>query len=148
MGEGRMRRTGLGLGLAAAVLGFALEAARAEDVDQPTQEAMKSIITQQIEAFGRDDAPGAEAFAAPGIKQLFPEPKDFVAMVHRSYAPLIHPRSTHFDAAASTPAGPAQKVTVVDSEGGAWTAVYTFEQVDGQWRITGCALIKEQSTTI
>ncbi len=124
------------------------QTALADEIDKATQDALQSIITQQIEAFGRDDAATAQSFAAPGIKQKFPDAKDFNDMVHRSYAPLIHPKSTHFDATGQTALGPIQKVTIVDSEGQAWTAVYSFEQIDGQWRINGCALVKEQSTTI
>lgn len=122
--------------------------ASAEDVDKATQDSLQQIISQQLEAFAHDDAEKAESFAAPGIKSKFPDPKDFVAMVHQSYAPLFQPRSTHFDKTGTTAAGPLQSVTIVDRDGGAWTAVYTFEQVDGQWRISGCALVKEDSTTI
>ena len=142
-------RNRIALVLAAAGLSMGgAGAATADEVDKATQEALKGIITQQIEAFGHEDPDTAESFAAPGIKARFPDPKDFLAMVHKSYAPLIHPRSTHFDETGTTGGGPMQKVTIVDSEGGAWTAVYTFEQVDGQWRISGCILVKEQSTTI
>lgn len=131
---------------------FAAAAARpalaADDLDKATQDSLQQIITQQLDAFAHDDAEKAESFAAPGIKSKFPDPKDFVAMVHQSYAPLFQPRSTHFEKADTTAMGPLQSVTIVDRDGGAWTAVYTFEQVDGQWRINGCALVKEDSTTI
>ena len=122
--------------------------ARAAEVDKATQDKLQSIITQQIDAFGRDDAAVAQSFAAPGIKDKFPDAKDFNAMVHRSYAPLIHPKSTRFDATGQAGAGAAQTVTIVDADGQAWTALYSFEQIDGQWRINGCVLVKEQSTTI
>lgn len=140
----------LGWALAAGLLfGFATpwHPARAADVDQATQAAMQSIITQQIDALGRDDAATAQSFAAPGIRTKFPDPQGFSDMVHNAYAPLIRPRSTHFDAAGVTAVGPLQNVTIVDSKGQVWTAVYTFEQVEGQWRINGCMLLREQSTT-
>ena len=143
--ETHWRRTTLAL----LALGMACtRAAAADEPDAATQSAMQAVISQQLDALGHDDAEKAESFAAPGIKTKFPDPKDFVAMVHNSYAPLIQPRSTHFDKAGSNALGPMQAVTIVDKEGGAWTAIYTFEQVDGQWRINGCALVKEQSTTI
>ena len=131
----------LGLALIAAAL---VRPALADDLDKATQQS----IAQQLDACAHDDAEKAESFAAPGIKAKFPDPKDFVAMVRQSYGPLFQPRSTHFEKAGSTAMGPAQTVTIVDRDGGAWTAVYTFEQVDGQWRINGCALAKEDSTTI
>ena len=121
----------------AAAIGFGSGAARAEAPSPVTP--IQSVIAAQIEAFGRDDAAGAHQFASPGIKMRFPDPNAFLAMVKQSYAPLIHPRSTHFD--GSDP-GPVQKLTIVDSAGVVWTALYTLEQVDGQWRITGCSLLK------
>lgn len=120
----------------------------ADGVDAATQEALQSIITQQIDAFGRDDAQVAQSFAAPVIKEKFPDANAFNAMVHQSYAPLIHPKSTRFEAAGTTPLGPIEKVTIVDDKGQVWTAVYTFEQVDGQWRINGCMLVQDQSTSV
>lgn len=122
--------------------------ASADDLDKSTQDSLQNIIAQQLDAFAHEDAEKAESFAAPGIRAKFPDPKDFVAMVHQSYAPLFQPRSTHFTTSSSSAVGPAQSVTIVDRAGSAWTAVYTFEQVDGQWRINGCALVKEDSTTI
>lgn len=134
--------------LGVSLLVLAATAGRAEEVDKAAKDSFKSIITQQIDAFTHDDATTAESFAAPGIQARFPDPKDFVEMVKRAYSPLVGPRSTHFDETDTNSFGPMQKVTVVDHDGGVWTAVYTFEQVDGQWRITGCSLVKEQSTTI
>lgn len=130
----------------AACLAASAPAARADSVDKATQDALQSVITQQLDAFGRDDAATAQSFAAPGIKQKFPDADAFNAMVHQSYAPLIHPRSTHFEQAGTTALGPIEKVTIVDDKGQVWTAIYSFEQVDGQWRINGCALVREQST--
>ncbi len=122
--------------------------AAADDLDKATEDSVQQIITQQLDAFARDDAERAESFAAPGIRAMFPDPKDFLAMVHTSYGALVQPRSTHFDKASIIAHGPLQSMTIVDREGGAWTAVYTFEQVDGQWRISGCALVKQEGTTI
>lgn len=110
---------------------------RAEDASPAIQ--AQSVITSQIEAFGRDDALTAHSFASPGIKRIFPDPNAFLAMVKQSYAPLVHPRSTHFDTPDTET---VQKMTIVDSNGVVWTALYTLEQVDGQWRISGCSLLK------
>ncbi len=125
---------------------LSLHAARADGFDKATQDALQTVITQQLDAFGRDDAVTAQSFAAPSIKQRFPDASAFNAMVHQSYAPLIRPKSTHFEQAGSTALGPIEKVTIVDDKGQVWTAIYSFEQVDGQWRINGCTLVREQST--
>lgn len=133
---------------AVAILLASLASARADEIDKATQDQLQKVITDQLDAFAHEDADRAESFAAPGIKQHFPDAKDFVAMVHQAYAPLFQPRSTHFDKTGSTALGPIQAVTIVDRDGQAWTALYTFEEVEGQWRINGCVLVKEQSTTI
>lgn len=119
--------------------------ARAAD-DQPDA-AFQAVITAQIEAIGRGDAAAAQSFASPGIKQKYPGAAEFLEMVRQHYAPLVRPKSTHFDSAGDTGIGPMEKITIVDSTGVVWTAVYTFEQVDGQWRITGCSLLKAPDTS-
>ena len=115
--------------------------ARAADAD------VQATITAQIDAFNQDDAVKAESFASQGIRDMFPDPNAFLGMVKKSYAPLIHPRSTHFDTASDSDAGTVQHVTVVDKDGAVWTAVYTLTKVDGRWAISGCVLVKSPDTT-
>lgn len=117
--------------------------AAAADADPDIQ----ATITSQIDAFGQGDATKAESFAAPGIKTMFPDADAFLGMVKESYAPLIHPRSTHFDATVTSSMGTVQHVTVVDTQGVVWTAVYSLEKVDGRWAISGCVLVKSPETS-
>ena len=133
---------------AASALFVPSSAGAAEPYDAPTKAALQEVIAGQLKAFEKDDAKTAESFAAPAIKERFPEPSQFLDMVKRSYSPLVHPKSTHFDGAGNSGLGPMETVTIVDSTGVAWTAVYTFEQVDGQWRITGCSLLKSPDTSV
>jgi hypothetical protein len=120
----------------------AVAAPSARAADAPSEKDFQAIISAQIDAFGRGDAPAAHRFASPGIQGKFPDPAQFLAMVRQSYPPLIHPKSTHFDGVGATALGPMETVTIVDSSGVVWTAIYTFELVDGEWRITGCSLVK------
>ncbi len=115
--------------------------------DKADGAAFQTVITKQLDAIAHDDATTAQSFASPGIQQKFPDPTGFLNMVKQSYAPLVKPRSTHFDTAGDTGLGPMERVTIIDSAGVVWTAVYTFEQVNGQWRITGCSLLKAPDTT-
>lgn len=108
---------------------------------------IQAIITSQIEAFGVDDGVKAESYASPSIRTLFPDAASFLGMVKQGYAPLIHPRSTHFEATVASGTGSVQHVTIVDKDGVVWTAVYTLEKVDGHWAISGCALVKSPETT-
>ena len=120
-------------------------AATAEIFDTETKTQIQSVITRQLDAFQHDDGPGAEAFAAPAIKERFPEPSTFLSMVKEHYAALIHPKSTSFGEVAPSPHGPLQKMTIVAADGTVWTAVYAFEKVDGEWKITACGLQKDET---
>ena len=112
------------------------------------RDELQSIITRQLAAFGREDAAEAESFASPQLRDRFPDPRGFLAMVKENYGALVKPRSTHFDETSDSPHGPLQKVTVVANDGTVWTAIYVFERVEGGWRISGCGLVKQESQDI
>ena len=142
------RRAGRLVGVALG--GFALAAgpvfgAEPDSQDPQVKAALQQVISSQLKAFEKDDAKAAEEFAAPAIKERFPEPAQFLDMVKKDYGALIHPRSTQFVGVADSPHGPLQKVTIVAADGTVWSAIYSFEKVDGQWRITGCGLAKDET---
>jgi hypothetical protein len=124
--------------LLAALLGLASAACAADDIA-----AAQGVIRSQEEAFSRDDAAAAYSYAAPGIRQLFPEASIFMSMVQHSYAPVYRHRSFDFGEAKSDGDLIAQRVHIVDENGDGWEALYTLErQADGTLRITGCTLLK------
>jgi len=64
-------------------------------------------------------------------------------MVRSQYAPVYHHRSVEFGAAKVGADQIEQTVTFIDDDGQVWKALYKLaRQPDGQWLITGCALIK------
>jgi Domain of unknown function (DUF4864) len=113
-------------------------ACAAEDVA-----AGQSVIRSQEEAFTRDDAAEAYTFASPGIKNLFPSPDTFMAMVRNGYAPVYRHRSFEFGAATIAEGKIVQEVHIIDADGVAWEALYTLEpQSDGGLKISSCVLKK------
>ena len=122
--------------------------AAAEEATVAVRDELQSIITRQLAAFGREDAKEAESFASPQLQDRFPDPGLFLAMVKEHYAALVKPRSTRFGEITDSPHGPLQRVTVVASDGTVWTAIYAFERVGGDWRISGCGLVKQESQDI
>ena len=129
--------------LAGFFLAILSQASMADTMPSSTDEAgIHDVITQQLEAFRKEDGSTAENFAAPGIKDKFPSADGFMSMVRNAYAPLIRPKSTRFDDLSQTALGLVQMMTVVDSAGAVWTVAYTMVQVDGQWRISGCFILK------
>jgi hypothetical protein len=105
--------------------------------------AAQSVIRAQEEAFTRNDAAAAYSYAAPEIKQLFPEADIFMKMVQQAYTPVYRHKSFEFGEARAADGRIAQRVHIVDDNGEAWEAMYTLEQQpDGSLKITGCSLLK------
>ena len=130
--------------IAVIVIALALAAVAPARADETSRKAARATIERQIEAFRRNDAGAAYAEAAPQIRNLFPSPDTFIAMVEKGYAPVLRPRSYRFETAEETAEDEiAQGVSLQDEAGVDWVALYTLQrQGDGQWRITGCQLKK------
>ncbi|TQF33333.1 DUF4864 domain-containing protein [Bradyrhizobium sp. UNPA324] len=117
---------------------FSSAAALADDVA-----AAQGVIRAQEQAFARDDAAAAYSHAAPAIKEIFPAPDIFMAMVRNGYAPVYRHNSFEFGESKIEGGWIAQRAHIVDANGEAWEALYTLEQqADGSYKITGCSLLK------
>ena len=124
--------------LTAFLLSLASPARAADDVA-----AAQTVIRSQVEALGRDDAATAYSFAAPAIRDMFPQADIFMDMVRQSYAPVYRHKSFEFGEARVSGGQIAQRVHIVDAEGVPWEALYTLEQQpDGSVKIIGCVLLK------
>ena len=120
------------------LIGLSSPVSAADDVA-----AAQSVIRSQEQALGHDDAAAAYSYAAPAIRQLFPEADIFMFMVQNSYAPIYRHKSFEFGEARVADGNIAQRVHIVDADGEAWEALYTVEkQPDGSLKITGCSLLK------
>jgi hypothetical protein len=123
--------------LLAALLSFTLPAA-ADDVANA-----QNVIRSQEQALSRDDAAAAYSFAAPAIREMFPQADIFMLMVQQNYAPVYRHKSFEFGEAHAEGGQIAQRVRIVDANGEAWDALYTLEQQpDGSLKIIGCTLQK------
>ena len=121
----------------------------AQEGATPDRVAIRAMISGQIDAFRRDDALAAYSFAAPGIRGMFPSVGQFMAMVRNNYRPVYRPRAVTFGELFSSPDGVVQKVYVTGPEGKNWLALYSLEQQpDGDWKISGCVLAKDDSPNI
>ena len=105
--------------------------------------AAQSVIRAQEQAFGRDDAAAAYSYAAPEIRERFPDAEIFMSMVREAYTPVYRHKSFEFGEARSEGDWIAQGVHIVDANGEMWEALYTLErEPDGSLKITGCTLLK------
>jgi Domain of unknown function (DUF4864) len=128
--------------LAAMFLSVSLS--NAQSLSETDRQAFQGIITGQIEAFRADDGARAYSFAAPMIKQIFPNPDVFMNMVREGYPQVYRPQSFNFGPAELSASGrPTQRVTIVGPDGMVYEAIYTMEQQpDGTWQINGCAIVR------
>jgi hypothetical protein len=127
---------------------FALSAVPALSGEAAPPE-VRALIEKQLDAFARDDAEGAYALTAPGIKALFPDSDTFIAMVRKSYAPVYRHRSVEFGDFVDDGEKAQQAITLVDEDNEVWTAIYMLgRQPDGTWKTTGCILTKSQQSSL
>lgn len=121
---------------------WAQSAVSAED-----EEAIRGVITQQIEAFKRDDGDAAYAFASPHIQEKFGDPGRFLDMVRRAYPAVHRPRSLDFTELLVGDGTIVQQVELIGPEGEAQLALYSMQrEPSGQWRIDGCILVRSTRT--
>ena len=130
--------------LAAAALALAPLAAAAQGAVAPDDaRAVRQVIEAQLDAFRQDDAPRAFSYTAPGIREAFQTPENFLAMVRSAYPVVYRPRNVSFDPPLLLEGQLVQAVRMTDAEGHGWLAVYPMErQPDGRWLINGCHLGK------
>lgn len=113
----------------------------AADPSADDRAGVQAAISAQIEAFARDDGPGAYAIAADPIRALFPSPDVFLTMVKRGYAPVYRPRTVVFGKIVDGDQGVEQEVLITDASGVDWIARYSLARdAEGRWRILGCRL--------
>ena len=106
------------------------------------RDAIRSVITHQLDAFRHDDGPGAYQDAAPAIQKLFPTPDGFLGMVRRAYPPVYRAQDNQFTELVQEEGQLVQHVELVGPDGRAVTALYSMvRDPAGHWRIVGCALV-------
>jgi hypothetical protein len=130
-------------------LGLAALPARAEESAGGDEQALRSVITGQMQAFQRDDGATAYSYASPMIRDLFPTVDGFMTMVRSGYQPVYRPQSVTFGQLKATDGGYLQQVFITGPDGRNWVALYSMQrQPDGSWLINGCSLIEDNSPAI
>ena len=123
--------------------------AQADDISPADQATIRTMISNQIDAFRRDDGNAAYGFASPTIQGLYPSADQFMSMVRNAYQPVYRPQSVTFGQLSASPYGPLQKVFLVGPDGKSYVALYSLQrQPDGSWRINGCTIVEDSGATI
>ncbi len=135
-----MRRTIAALVLLFGLVGPGWAQAQLSAADRA---AIRTVITQQIEAFQHDDGEAAFAFASRSIQEQFGKPDRFLDMVRRAYPAVHRPRAVDFSELLLGDNTIVQQVELVGPDGEGALALYSMERDSaGLWRISGCVLTK------
>ena len=108
------------------------------------EDAFRSIITRQLEAFKRDDGREAFSFASPTIQGMFGTAENFMAMVERGYPPIFRARAYEFLNTVEVDGKTYQRVRITGADGDTVVAQYEMVEIDGAWRINGCFLTRPE----
>ncbi len=120
----------------------------AAPLDAADREAIRRVISRQLDAFQRDDESEAFSYASPSIQAQFKTPAEFMRMVRSGYEAVYRPRSTRFLEVFVADGQVVQPLEVVAPDSSVVMAYYLMErQADGTWRISGCVLGRAQGQT-
>ncbi|MHA1565256.1 MAG: DUF4864 domain-containing protein [Alphaproteobacteria bacterium] len=132
----------LAFALVAVLLPLASPTNSAEAVAPGDATAIRQVIEQQIEAFGRDDGVVAFAYASPNIRALFGTSEVFMSMVRAGYQAVYRPRQLTFKEVLAQDGQVVQGLAVLGADGSQVLMLYFMErQPEGDWRIDGVQLL-------
>jgi hypothetical protein len=101
--------------------------------------AIRKVIGDQLVALKAGDGAKAMTYAAPGIREQFGTPENFMRMVREGYSPLLNARRTQFLDGAVIEDAVVQPLRLVLPDDSVLVALYQMQrQSNGEWRIGGC----------
>lgn len=105
--------------------------------------AIQDVVSAQVAAITRDDAPAAYALASAGLKALFDSPDRFMAVVRADYGAVHRARQITYLGVAAMEGKPVQQVLVVSPTGEPMLAMFVMKQeAAGIWRVEACYLVR------
>jgi hypothetical protein len=105
--------------------------------------AIQAVISDQLNAFWRDDGAAAFGYASPTIQQIFHDPDTFMEMVRTGYRSVYRARGVEFRDLGEVDNRLVQQVYMTGPDGIPVLALYEMQrQPDGSWRINGVSIAK------
>ena len=98
---------------------------------------IRGVISNQLEAFQKNDLSSAFSFASPAIKGIFRDPQTFGRMVQTGYPMVWRPAEVRFGGLAAVDGRKIQTVFFTDSGGRLFEATYEMIETGEGWRING-----------
>lgn len=111
--------------------------------------AAQAVISGQLAALATDDAEKAYSFASPGIRSLYPNKDQFLAMVRKTYEPVYHAGNYAFGRSKLIGGGEVvlQEVMISARQGKDWTAIYEVRLMDdGTYKVNGVRMMRNTAS--
>jgi len=107
--------------------------------DSPERDAaITAVVSDQIDAFSKDDSERAFSHASPTIKAGIRTHERFLKMVKRSYGMIYRPSSHEMEEVKELHGKVYQVVLFVDQDKKRFKIFYEMQkQEDGSWKING-----------
>lgn len=105
---------------------------------------IEATIDAQIDAFLKDDFARAFSFASPGIQGLFGNHQRFGQMVRNGYPMVWRPADVRYLKLREVEGALWQRVLIRDRAGRVHLLDYQMVRIDGNWRINGVHILREQ----
>lgn len=103
-------------------------------------DAVRSVISSQLDAFMKDDFVSAFDFASPMIQGMFGTPERFGNMVRNGYPMVWRPADVEFLSVEDRDGAVIQTVKITDETGRQYYLDYEMIQTDAGWLINGVRL--------
>ena len=117
--------------------------------DAERDEAIAAVISDQLDAFAKDDEDRAFSHASPSIQLHFDSPGYFMEMVRRSYPMIYRPQSYELGGVRVVPDKIFQTASFVDQKYGRYQVLYEMQQQgDGAWKINGVRVVKSRDVVV
>lgn len=98
-------------------------------------DAVKSVISTQMEALRQGDFPGAYEMASPGIRGYFGPVDNFERMLRLGYPEVLAPRLFRFMGMEPRGNGQAQVLMIEDQKGRVHMLEYLLIETEDGWKI-------------
>jgi len=120
------------------LIGFVAFGSVAMADDKARDAAIAAVVTDQIDAFSKDDSARAYSHASPMIKSSIRSHERFLMMVKRSYAMIYRPSSHELQTVKTIDGVIYQVVLFIDQDRKRFKIFYQMqEQKNGDWKING-----------
>ncbi|MBR9762408.1 MAG: DUF4864 domain-containing protein [Rhodobacteraceae bacterium] len=98
-------------------------------------DAVKGVISTQMEALRQGDFPGAYEMASPGIRGVFGPVENFERMLRQGYPEVLDPRLFRFMGAEARGERQAQVLLIEDRQGRSYLLEYMMIETPEGWKI-------------